>query len=115
VLFRSIIVAGRKLYPEDIEYTVGQFEGVIPGRVVAFGMVDDELGTENVCLVAETNAELGDEKRNIRMKIREACVGIGVTISRIYLAPSRWLIKSSSGKPSRKVNCDRAVASLGWS
>jgi len=110
-----IIVAGRKLFPEDIENTVDQLDGVIPGRVIAFGIVDDELGTEKVCLVAETNAELEDEKRNIRMIIREECVGIEVTISRIYLAPPRWLIKSSSGKPSRKVNCDRAVASLEWS
>jgi len=109
-----IIVAGRKLYPEDIENTVGQLEGVIPGRVISFGIGDDELGTEKVCLVAETNVELEDEKRNIRMKIREACIGIEITISRIYLAPPRWLIKSSSGKPSRKVNCDRAVASLEW-
>ena len=109
-----IIVAGRKLYPEDIENAVGQLEGVIPGRVIAFGIGDDELGTEKVCLVAETNVELEEEKRNIRMKIREAGVGIEVTISRIYLAPPRWLIKSSSGKHSRKVNCDRAVASLEW-
>jgi acyl-CoA synthetase (AMP-forming)/AMP-acid ligase II len=110
-----IIVAGRKLYPEDVEYTVGQLEGVIPGRVVAFGIVDDALGTEMVCLVAESDAEPQEEKRKIRMKIREACIGIGVTINRIYLAPPRWLIKSSSGKPSRKANCDRAVASLEWS
>jgi acyl-CoA synthetase (AMP-forming)/AMP-acid ligase II len=109
-----IIVAGRNLYPEDIESTVGQLEGVIPGRVVAFGIGDDESGTEQVCLVAETGAEREDEKRNLRMRIREACVGIEVTIRRIYLAPPRWMIKSSSGKHSRKANCDRAVASLEW-
>jgi acyl-CoA synthetase (AMP-forming)/AMP-acid ligase II len=107
-----IIVAGRKLYPEDIENAVGLLEGIIPGRVIAFGIGDDEAGTEKVCLVAETDAETEDEKRNVRMKIREACTGMDVTISRIYLAPPRWLIKSSSGKPSRKENSDRAVASL---
>jgi fatty-acyl-CoA synthase len=109
-----IIVAGKNLYPEDIENSVSQLEDVLPGRGIAFGIWDDESGTEKVCLVAETGLEMEDDKRNLRMKIREACIGIEVTISRIYLAPPRWLIKSSSGKPSRKANCDRAVESLEW-
>ena len=32
-----VIVAGNNIYPEDVEDTVSKVEGVIPGRVVAFG------------------------------------------------------------------------------
>ncbi|MBP2674260.1 MAG: AMP-dependent synthetase and ligase, partial [Deltaproteobacteria bacterium] len=110
-----IIVAGRNLYPEDIEDAVGQVDGVIPGRVIAFGLWDDASGTEAVCLVAETAAERPEERRDLRMKMREACLGIEVAIGRIYLVPPRWLIKSSSGKPARKANRDRAVESVEWS
>ena len=51
-----IIVAGKNIYPEDIEDAVGGAEGVIPGRVVAFGVDDEASGTELICVVAETAA-----------------------------------------------------------
>jgi hypothetical protein len=34
---------------------------------------------------------------------------IDVTISRLFLVPPRWLIKSSSGKLSRPANRERAL------
>jgi fatty-acyl-CoA synthase len=109
-----IIAAGNNLYPEDIEDIVGQLDGVIPGRVVAFGLEDGESGTEQVCIVVETPAEREEEKRALRMGIRKAGMEMGVTISRVYLVPSRWLIKSSAGKPSRNANRTRAISELTW-
>ena len=107
-----MIVAGRNIYPEDVEDAVGRVEGVIPGRVIAFGIEDAESGTEQVCVVAETSTVAESERKRLRLKIREAGIGIDVTISRAYLAPPRWLIKSSAGKPSRGANRDRALAEL---
>jgi fatty-acyl-CoA synthase len=107
-----IIVAGKNIYPEDIEDAVGQVEGVLPGRVIAFGLEDEESGTEQVCVVAEAPS-LGEEARKrMRLAIVEACMAIDVTIARVYLAPSRWLIKSSAGKPSRSANRERAIHDL---
>ena len=37
-----IIVAGNNIYPEDIEDAVSKVEGIIPGRVVAFGEEDSK-------------------------------------------------------------------------
>jgi len=102
-----IIVAGKNLYPEDIEDTVNQVEGVIPGRVIAFGEEDPELGTEKVSVVAETRVETESERNKLRVDILKAGMSIDVNISKVYLAPPRWLIKSSSGKPSRKANKER--------
>ena len=107
-------MAGKNVYPEDIEDSVGQVTGVIPGRVVAFGMEDDLAGTEQICVIAETGLENDTERKRLRMMIREAGMGIDVTIARVYLAPLRWLIKSSSGKPSRSTNKDRALQELAW-
>jgi len=107
-----IIVAGKNLYPEDIEDAVGHVDGVIPGRVVAFGSEDDSAGTEQVCIVAETSRDQAPQRKALRRAIVEAGMAIDVTIARVYLAPPRWLIKSSSGKPSRSANRDRAASEL---
>jgi acyl-CoA synthetase (AMP-forming)/AMP-acid ligase II len=106
-----IIVAGKNVYPEDIEDAIGQVKGLIPGRVVAFGLEDDELGTEQICVVAETSVEGEMGMKSLRAAIVEAGMQMDVTISRAYLVPPRWLIKSSSGKPSRRENKERALNS----
>lgn len=36
-------------------------------------------------------------------------MSIDISISDIYLVPARWLIKSSSGKPSRNINKKRIL------
>jgi hypothetical protein len=46
------------------------------------------------------------------MRVREAGMAIDITIARVYLAPDRWLIKSSAGKPSRSANKERALVDL---
>lgn len=105
-----IIVAGKNIYPEDIEDAVNNVEGVIPGRVIAFGEEDPDMGTEFVSVVAETNAQTDEEKNKIRLEILKAGMSIDIVIHKVYLVPPRWLIKSSSGKPSRKTNKERLLS-----
>ncbi len=102
-----IIVAGKNLCPEDIEDAVNTVAGVIPGRVVAFGVENAEKGTEEVHVVAET--DIRDEKGRLELilAVQRAAMEVDVTISRVVLVPPRWLIKSSSGKLSRSANKDR--------
>ena len=102
-----IIVAGNNIYPEDVEDVVSKVENVLPGRVIAFGEDDVELGTEQVSIVAETNLETDEDFNKLRVEIIRAGMSVNVNIHEVYLAPSRWLIKSSSGKPSRKANRER--------
>ncbi len=105
-----IIVAGKNIYPEDIEDVVNQVEGVIPGRVIAFGEEDETMGTEQVAVVAETKADDEQSKNQVRMAILKAGMTIDVNIHKVYLVPPRWLIKSSSGKPSRKANKEKLIS-----
>lgn len=109
-----IIVGGKNLYPEDIESVVGQVRGVSAGRVVAFGLEDVESGTERACVIAETDPDSAVEPAALRRSILDAVAQIDVTVSRVYLAPPRWLIKSSAGKPSRSANRERALSELPW-
>jgi fatty-acyl-CoA synthase len=104
-----IIVAGNNIYPEDLEDVVGKVEGVIPGRVIAFGEEDKELGTEHVSVIAESGITDDQRQRKLKMDIIQAAMAIDVSVTQVYLVPPRWLIKSSAGKASRKANKDRIL------
>lgn len=104
-----IIVAGKNLCPEDIEDAVGAVPGVLPGRVVAFGVERAEKGTEEIHVVAETEIAGAAERKALTLAIQRAGMEVDVTIARVLLVPPRWLIKSTSGKISRSANRERAL------
>jgi acyl-CoA synthetase (AMP-forming)/AMP-acid ligase II len=108
----TIIVAGNNIYPEDVEDVVGRVDGILPGRVVAFGEEDTALGSERVSVIAETEATNETEKKALRAAILKAGMSIDVSIAKIYFVPPRWLIKSSAGKPSRSANRVRVLESF---
>ncbi len=85
-------------------------EGVLPGRVVAFGAEDEALGTESVCVVLESPVTDAVALGDLRLAVRRAAMAIDVTLARVYVAPPRWLIKSLSGKLSRSSNRERVLA-----
>ena len=62
------------------------------------------MGTERLCVMAETDVADASEQKHLRMAILKAGMAIDVSITNIYLVPPRFLIKSSSGKPSRQAN-----------
>jgi fatty-acyl-CoA synthase len=104
-----IIVAGNNIYPEDIEDMVSNVKGIIPGRVVAFGEEDEIAGTEIISVVAETSLDKEEDKKKLTLEIKKIAMGIDITITKIYLVPPKWLIKSSAGKPSRSANKERIL------
>lgn len=107
-----IIVAGKNLYPQDIEAAVETVNGIIAGRVAAFDIENERVGTGDVCVIAETNATSGEELRRIRKDILLAGMSIDVTINRVELVKPRTLVKSSSGKIARSTNRDRLLSGL---
>jgi len=102
-----IIVAGNNIYPEDVESAIGAVRGVIPGRVVAFGQERPEAGTEQLCVIAETEITDSIGQKHLKMDILKAGMAIDVTIARVYLVAPRFLIKSSAGKLSRSANKEK--------
>ena len=48
-----IIVAGKNIYPQDVEEIVSRHRAIHDGRVVAFGLANADQGTEDAIIVAE--------------------------------------------------------------
>lgn len=105
-----IISAGKNIYPEDVEDVLIKLDGIIPGRIITFGEEDKTLGTELVSVLAETSLTEPDERKKLKNAIVKTAMDIDITISRVYLVPPRWLIKSSAGKPSRSASKERILS-----
>ena len=103
-----IIVAGRNVYPQDIESVVDETPGAIAGRAVAFGVADAILGTDRVVIVAETHLTDDGQRAALERAVREGVAArCEVAVGDVCLVPSRWLRKSTSGKLARGENRQR--------
>jgi fatty-acyl-CoA synthase len=103
-----IIVGGVNIYPHDVENIVAEHPDVVTGRVAAVGVDDAALGTQRLVVITESRSSdpavlqlIADYAR------REVAMRLGVHVDRVYHAPYRWLIKTSSGKIARIPNYSR--------
>lgn len=98
-----IIVAGKNIYPQDVEEIVGSHPSIRDGRVVSIGIFNTNLGTEDIVVVAEVARDENLEtSREIERVSRNAIVAeLGVAARAIYLKPPGWIVKSTAGKPAR--------------
>ena len=114
VLGRSddmIIAAGRNIFPQDIEAVVDSVPGVVPGRSVAFGISDDREGTSHIVVIAET--DITDDRSGLgRWISAELVARLDVSPRAIRIVDRGWLVKSTSGKISRRSNRERYLSEL---
>src|SRR5918994_291607 len=95
-----IIVGGRNVFPEDVERSVGELEGVRAGNVIAFG-VDGERGRETLVVVAESKS---DDLTSVRRHVHDRVLDVvGVPPKDIVLVAPGTLPKTSSGKLQRSL------------
>jgi fatty-acyl-CoA synthase len=101
-----LIVYGRNYYAHDIEEIVSEFDGIIPGRVVAFGLEDVQLGTQRGVVVAEvrTEAATANLAKEVRVGVERR---LGLSIADVLLVKRGWLAKTTSGKISRHQNREK--------
>jgi fatty-acyl-CoA synthase len=103
-----IIIGGKNIYPQDLEILANQVPDVHPGRVVAFGVFNPEIGTEEVVVVAETDQESEDERQRLADEVRTRVTrGSDVALRYVYVVGPKWIIKTSSGKIARLANRDK--------
>jgi PAS domain S-box-containing protein len=106
-----IIVAGKNIYPQDIEEIVCSHSAIHDGRSVAFGLYNSDLGTDDIIVVAETESEEAlKEAYEIERAVRNAIVAeLDVAPHAIYLKPPRWIVKSTAGKPARSTTREKLL------
>jgi len=103
-----IIVGGKNIYPQDLETLAMEVHGIHRGRVVAFGIYNEETGTEDVAIVAEVDDVDYPSKETIIDNIRKQVTqGSAITLRHIHIVHAKWLIKTSSGKIARSANRDK--------
>ncbi|MCA9612349.1 MAG: AMP-binding protein, partial [Myxococcales bacterium] len=93
-----IIIRGANHYPQDLEWSVGDLEGVRRGNVVAFSVMRD--GTEELVMAAEANRADAERLRTeIARKIQQE---FGLTPAHVAICAVGALPKTSSGKAQRR-------------
>ncbi|HQN42899.1 MAG TPA: AMP-binding protein, partial [Anaerolineaceae bacterium] len=105
-----IIVGGKNIHPQDLEELAMTVPGVHAGRVVVFGIFNDEQGTEEVYLVAEVDPEDPAAREQIADQIRQTITrGSAVALRHVHLVSKHWLVKTSSGKTARGANREKYI------
>lgn len=106
-----LIVGGENLYPQDIEEIVAVHPAIHDGRVIAMGIYNPNLGTEDIVVVGEVEREEHfAEKEKIEIDIRGRIVaGLGVAVRTVLLKPPKWIVKSTAGKPARSATREKLL------
>jgi fatty-acyl-CoA synthase len=104
-----VIVGGNNIFPEDVEAVVNTLDAVYPGRVVAFGVEDEEYGTQSLAIAAEMQGDYDETAAcTLEAEIRKLVLTtIGTAARHVAIVPQRWIVKSTAGKISRKETRDR--------
>ncbi|MFW5748456.1 MAG: AMP-binding protein [Chloroflexota bacterium] len=113
-----IIVGGKNVYPQDVEALLNDVPGIHPGRVTAFGVFNDRLGTEDIAIVAEVSNGIdpvdrdatGPILREVRARVAQQT---DVTARYVHLVGPKWLLKTSSGKIARAANREKFLKETG--
>jgi fatty-acyl-CoA synthase len=106
-----LIVGGENIYPQDIEEIVGSHPSIRDGRVIAMGVYNPDLGTQEIVVVTEVErAELLHESAELEQQIRSSVVaGLGIAVKSIILKPPKWIVKSTAGKAARSATKEKLM------
>jgi len=97
-----------------LEALTSEVPGVHPGRTVAFGMYDEEAGTEEVVIIAEVDSEEASEQEVIADAIRKHVTkSSAIALRHVKVVGEKWIVKTSSGKTARSANKEKFLRELG--
>jgi acyl-coenzyme A synthetase/AMP-(fatty) acid ligase len=88
-------------------------DGVHKGRVVAFGLYDEEEGTEEVVIIAEADSASPSEQEAIADAIRKHVTkSSAIALRHVKVVDEKWILKTSSGKTARSANKEKFLKEL---
>ncbi|QZD88837.1 fatty acyl-AMP ligase [Qipengyuania aurantiaca] len=95
-----IIINGKNLWPQDIEWAVEQLPGFNHGDIAAFS-IDTENGEEAPAVLVHCRVSEPEERLKLRDQIADKVRGVTGMSCVVELVPPRTLPRTSSGKLSR--------------
>jgi fatty-acyl-CoA synthase len=95
-----IIVGGRNIWPQDLEWAVEHLDGVRPGDAAAFAVNRDD-DSERVVAVVQCRASAHAAQEQLRAAVGAAVRRAAGVECEVVLAPPRSLTFTTSGKLSR--------------
>ena len=108
-----IIVGGKNVYPQDLEALTYEVPGVHAGRSVAFGLFDEEQGTEEVVIIAEVDSDDETEHQRVADAIRvHVTKNSAIALRHVKVVGPKWIVKTSSGKTARLANKEKFLHEL---
>ncbi len=108
-----IIVGGKNIYPQDLESLTYEVPGVHAGRSVAFGIFDEQAGTEEVVIVAEVDSQSSAERERLAEAIRQHVTkNSAIALRYVKVVNPGWIMKTSSGKTARSANREKFLKEL---
>lgn len=106
-----IIINGRNLYAHEIEAAVSQVDGLKPGRSVAVPQFDERIGSEALVVISEktrgSQRSTADIQRDV---INQILSTFNIVPRKVHIVDEGWLVKTTSGKISRKENLAKITA-----
>jgi acyl-CoA synthetase (AMP-forming)/AMP-acid ligase II len=108
-----IIVGGKNIYPQDLETLSYEVPGVHAGRSVAFGIFDEEQGTEEVVIIVEADSEEVEKQQEIADVLRAHITkNSAIALRHVKVVGPKWILKTSSGKTARSANKEKFLQEL---
>ena len=95
-----IIINGKNLWPQDIEWAVEQLPGFNHGDIAAFS-IDTDNGEEAPAVLVHCRVSEPDERIKLRDQIADKVRSVTGMSCVVELVPPRTLPRTSSGKLSR--------------
>ncbi len=94
-----IIINGRNIWPQDLEYIAESFPEVKSGNACAFAVPDEE-GRDQAVVVVQSRVK-GEEAERLRREIAARIRSEFGIDSHVFLVPKNTIVRTTSGKPAR--------------
>jgi fatty-acyl-CoA synthase len=96
----TIIINGRKFFPQDLEWALEDLDGIRRGRVVAFGII--EQGENDRVVVAVEGGRPRPERHTLIEDIRRRIADrFGLFVDEVVCVPAGTIERTTSGKLRR--------------
>jgi acyl-CoA synthetase (AMP-forming)/AMP-acid ligase II len=108
-----IICNGKNVFAHDVEGAASGVAGLKPGRCVAVPVDDRRSGTQKFAVIAERESDDPAILREARLRLQSNVMSaVAVAPYDIRFVPQGWLVKTTSGKISRKENLAKYLAEV---